>query len=157
MSDQPELAQRSDASCPPSDSSTERITFYTDDLSLETSLKSSPDISRRLSNYYTYPVGDRSSFCRSNQHTIVSQLDDHSVLYLPSTEEEVQRNICARSKASGLKQTRNSSEFDKRASRRCSMQSNRSRMNNRNRQTSLGRRQLGQQTFCSFFGVLVAN
>ncbi|KAK1137044.1 hypothetical protein K0M31_001572 [Melipona bicolor] len=121
-----------------------------DDTSFEMVREPSLDYCQRMDNCYTLcPPDDRRSFHPRSPDATGFQLDEHLAFYLSSPDDELRPNAPTRTKTSNSKQTRNNSELDQRSSRRSSVQSSRSRTNSCSRPTSLGRRQLGHQTFRS--------
>ena len=129
----------------------DRAISRADDTSFEMVREPSLDHCQRMDNCYTLCPSDdrRSSFHPRSPDPIGFQLDEHLAFYLSSPDDEPRPNAPTRAKTSNSKQARNNSELDQRSSRRSSVQSSRSRTNSCSRPTSLGRRQLGHQTFRS--------
>lgn len=120
------------------------------DTSFEMAREPSLDYCQRMDNCHALcPSDDRRSFHPRSPDATGFQLDEHLAFYLSSPDDETRPNAPTRTKTSNSKQARNNSELDQRSSRRSSVQSSRSRTNSCGRPTSLGRRQLGHQTFRS--------
>ncbi|XP_054015439.1 uncharacterized protein LOC128896238 [Hylaeus anthracinus] len=129
--------QRSNENRRLSRSSSERVIFYTDNTSFETT-HNPTDICQRSRDNDICPSENRSSRYLPYPDPNELQLNDALPRQLANLDDEPQYNVFTRSKATGQKQNRNSSELDQRSSRRSSVQSNRSRINSCSRPTSLG-------------------
>lgn len=133
----------------PSDTFSERVIFYVDDLASENCQSSTPELYHRSeSSCSPYRSSSdcprpedrfRSALYPTATDDICLELDDRFTLSLPIKGDKPRRNSACSQSGTTNRRLSNNLEVETRTNRRSSVQSGRSRVNSSGRPTPLGR------------------